>query len=144
MNVAGEVEEQKSVVIDLSGEPGIEFQELRAYYDEYFRPEAPLRGFPEYKQLRASGRWPGQAALYHDLDARLEAGSWNKGFAPSLATYLRERTWKAPIRAAPTRWSSSGRNELQRVLDKNAETFRRVAERRAERSRLAAQVGGGA
>lgn len=85
-------------------EPSIDFQELRQFWDEHFRPEGPLAGFGEYKQLRAARTYPGDSRIYEDLKARLDCQCWNQGFAPSLARYLRERTWltQPKARAAPT------------------------------------------
>lgn len=82
-------------------EPGLEFQELRQFYDQHLRAEGALSGFVEYKQLRASKRWPGQTRIYDDLNQRLVARSWDPGFAPSLQRYLRERYWESPIKPAP-------------------------------------------
>ena len=89
--------------IYFANEPSIDFQELRQFWDEHFRPEGPLAGFAEYKQLRAAKAYPGDSRLYEDLKARLDCQCWNQGFAPSLAKYLRERTWRTPpkARAAP-------------------------------------------
>lgn len=90
-------------------EPGLEFLELRQFYDENVRTEGPRAGFDEYKRLRASrdrtglSRWPGINRIKDDLTARMEAGVWGKGFAIGLARYLTEQTWMAKIvpRAAP-------------------------------------------
>ncbi|MDY0204828.1 MAG: hypothetical protein RBR49_12000 [Desulfovibrio desulfuricans] len=77
-------------------EPSIDFQELRQFWDEHFRPEAPLAGFTEYKQLRAAKAYPGDSRIYEDLKARIDCQFWDQGFAPGLAKYLRERAWLRP------------------------------------------------
>ncbi|MBE6441486.1 MAG: hypothetical protein E7022_04020 [Desulfovibrio desulfuricans] len=95
--------------VDLDG-PGIEFMELRDAYNAV-RPEGPLAGFPEYKQLKASrdrtgrSRYPGNARLIDDFTRRMEAGFWNPGYALGLAQYLKTRLWEQPVkaRAAPAR-----------------------------------------
>lgn len=83
--------------------PGMEFVELRDAYNGV-RPEGPLAGFAEYKQLKARRAYPGNAKLVEDFLTRLEAGVWNKGFEIGLAKYLRTEEWRAKIvpRAAPT------------------------------------------
>ncbi|WP_297672191.1 hypothetical protein [uncultured Desulfovibrio sp.] len=84
-------------------EPGIEFVELRQFYSEHFRDEGALAGFAEFKQARASSQWPGFSRLYEHLNACLQCGQWEKGYAPGLARYFRERMWKdqAKPRASP-------------------------------------------
>ena len=94
-------------------EPSIDFQELRQFWDEHFRPEGPLAGFAEYKQLRAARAYPGDSRIYEDLKSRIDCQFWNQGFAPSLAKYLRERTWRTPpkARAAPEQKSWQERED---------------------------------
>ena len=94
-------------------EPSIDFQELRQFWDEHFRPEGPLSGFAEYKQLRAARAYPGDSRIYEDLKSRIDCQFWNQGFAPSLAKYLRERTWRTPpkARAAPEQKSWQERED---------------------------------
>ena len=95
--------------VDLDG-PGLEFVELRDAYNAV-RPEGPLAGFPEYKQLKAArdctgrSRYPGNARLIDDFTRRMDAGFWNPGYALGLAQYLKTRLWEQPVkaRAAPAR-----------------------------------------
>lgn len=90
--------------VDLSG-PGMEFLELRDFYSREIRPEGPLDGFAEYKQLKAArdstgaSVFPGLFQILDDLAARKAAGVWNPGYEISLARYLKTRTWLAPIQA---------------------------------------------
>jgi len=87
-------------------EPGIEFAELRTFYDEHSRAEAPLAGFFEYKQLRASRRWPGISRLCDAiiLHENADPEGW-KSFCPGLVKFLREHWWEkkptANARASP-------------------------------------------
>lgn len=91
---------------DFSDAPGIEFQELRQFYDEHCRAEAPLTGFIEYKQLRASRRWPGISRICDAIDkhSRADPEGW-KQFCPGLVKFLREHWWekKPTARASPSR-----------------------------------------
>lgn len=80
-------------------DPSIDFQELREFYSDHFRAESPLAGYTEFRQLRASTAFPGFSRLYEDLKARIDCRCWDKGFAPGLGKYLREQTWRAPIKA---------------------------------------------
>lgn len=90
--------------VDLSG-PGMEFLELREFYTREVKPEGPLDGFDEYKQLKAArdptgtSVFPGLSTLLDDLAARKAAGVWNPGYEIGLARYLKTRTWLAPIQA---------------------------------------------
>lgn len=95
----GGVVKRQDSIPDFRGEPGIEFLELREYYDQHARPEGKQAGFSEYKQLRASTSWPGKDALYDGIDRlKVEDGEWQRGFAPGLAKFLRERVWeKEPV-----------------------------------------------
>ncbi len=121
---------------DLSSMPGIEFLELRQYYDKHARPEAPLAGFAEYKQARAARTWPGQDAVYRAIDAlAANDADWKRGFAPGLGRFLREQQWqKKPVAgaarpggsAAPD-WASGG---LDPTLAGNMGTVARVLARR--------------
>lgn len=96
--------------VDLSG-PGMEFLELREFYSREIRPEGPLDGFDEYKQLKAArdptgaSAFPGLSTLLDDLAARKAAGVWNPGYEIGLARYLKTRTWLAPIRPIQARAS---------------------------------------
>ena len=107
------VEDNAGEDICCADEPSIDFQELRQFWDEHFRPEGPLAGFAEYKQLRAARAFPGDSRIYEDLKARIDCQFWNQGFAPSLAKYLRERTWRTPpkARAAPEQKSWQERED---------------------------------
>ena len=94
--------------VDLSG-PGMEFLELREFYTREVKPEGPLDGFAEYKQLKAArdptgaSAFPGLSTLLDDLAAR--KGVWNPGYEIGLARYLKTRTWLAPIRPIQARAS---------------------------------------
>lgn len=113
---------------DLYAEPGIDFLELREYYNEHFRPEGPMAGFAEFKQLRAARSFPGMSVIYHDLGEREKARCWNKGYAPSLAKYFRERTWLAPITPNGGRDQPQGGTSGKSFdVQGQAEMFRRVA-----------------
>ena len=96
--------------VDFSG-PGMEFLELREFYSREIRPEGPLDGFDEYKQLKAArdptgaSAFPGLSTLLDDLAARKAAGVWNPGYEIGLARYLKTRTWLAPIRPIQARAS---------------------------------------
>ena len=84
-------------------EPGIEFLELRQFYDANVRPEGPLAGLAEYKALKAArdytgaNQWPGLDFIMDDIEKRKEARVWNSGYEVGLARYLAERTWLAQI-----------------------------------------------
>lgn len=82
-------------------DPGIEFQELRAEFDERIRPEGPLAGFVEYKQLRASKAWPGINVLSDAIAAWADAcpTEADKAYVPGLSRFLREHTWKQKPKA---------------------------------------------
>ncbi|WP_165072926.1 hypothetical protein [Desulfovibrio sp. ZJ200] len=109
----------EGVGADLSG-PGLEFVELREFYNREMRAEGPLAGFSEYKQLKAArdmtgaSLWPGNARLFDDLSARKEAGVWNRGFEIGLGRYLREKTWLAPIQSRASPPSEATPTEFQR------------------------------
>lgn len=107
------VEDNAGADTGCADEPSIDFLELRQFWDEHFRPEGPLAGFAEYKQLRAARAYPGDSRIYEDLKSRIDCQFWNQGFAPSLAKYLRERTWRTPpkARAAPEQKSWQERED---------------------------------
>lgn len=121
--------------IDLS-EPGMEFVELRDFYTRKVKPEGPLDGFAEYKQLKAArdrtghSVYPGNGRLVDDIAARMSAGAWNPGYEIGLSRYLKTRTWLAPMpnpRASP---------------DESAEREKAAREGAARRARLAAAAQG--
>ena len=109
--------------VDLDG-PGIEFMELRDAYDAV-RPEGPLDGFPEYKQLKAArdrtgrSRYPGNARLIDDFTRRKAAGFWNPGYEIGLARYLKTRLWEQPVkaRASPGKPSQAEREAAEREIE---------------------------
>ena len=82
-------------------EPGMEFVDLRDFWDRECRPEGPLSGWQEYKALKAARRWPGISRISQDVEARYVSGAWEKGFAKGLGNYLRERLWLAEVVAGP-------------------------------------------
>lgn len=99
---------------------GIEFQELRAHYDQHGRAEAVAAGFAEYKQLRASRQWPGFARIMQAIDDYSTTQKWRAGFAPGLARFLRERWWlKAPMQEAesPAAGALDGGDTYTRLLE---------------------------
>lgn len=108
----GEPPERESppMPVDFSS-PGMEFHELREFYSREIRPEGPLDGFDEYKQLKAArdatgtSVFPGLSRILDDLAARKAAGVWNPGYEIGLARYLKTRSWLAPIRPIQTRAS---------------------------------------
>ncbi|MDR2893015.1 MAG: hypothetical protein LBV80_08025 [Deltaproteobacteria bacterium] len=120
--------------VDLAGDmPGIEFVELREYYSREAKPEAELAGFIEYKQLRASRLWPGLSVVFEGID-RLKAkdSEWQRGFAPGLARFLRERQWTMQPRAAPEGRALPGQS--QSWIDRaNSETTAAIEEMERQR-----------
>ncbi|WP_165177496.1 hypothetical protein [Desulfovibrio sp. ZJ369] len=133
----------EGVGADLSG-PGLEFVELREFYNREMRAEGPLAGFAEYKQLKAArdmtgaSLWPGNARLFDDLAARKEAGVWNRGFEIGLGRYLREKTWLAPIQSRASPPSEATPTEFQRQ-QQDRRTMMRIAKDLRERERAAKQ-----
>jgi hypothetical protein len=109
--------------------PGIEFQELRFYYNEHAREEAPLSGFTEYRQLRASKRWPGFGVIQNSISAYSAADpeNWKNRHAPGLGKFLREHWWKVTpkARASPARNGKPGAGD---VMLKNSEISRQIME----------------
>lgn len=87
----------------LPDEPSLEFQELRELYSRLARPEGEMTGFIEFKSAKKARDWPGINRILDDINQRTEAGMFPK-YAPSLARYLRERYWTAPI-ASPVNGS---------------------------------------
>lgn len=95
---------EKSDMNVLDDMPSSEFLQLRAYYDQKLRPEGSTAGWEEFKKLRKStgmimgaGYFPGIYALMDDIDKRIDGGFWEKGYEPSLAKYLKDRTWQQPV-----------------------------------------------
>lgn len=119
----GDGEKPPVPAVDLDG-PGIEFMELRDAYDAV-RPEGPLDGFPEYKQLKAArdrtgrSRYPGNARLIDDFTRRKAAGFWNPGYEVGLARYLKTRLWEQPVkaRASPGKPSQAEREAAEREIE---------------------------
>ena len=87
----------------IADEPSLEFQELRELYSRLARPEGEMTGFIEFKSAKKARDWPGINRILDDINQRTEAGMFPK-YAPSLARYLRERYWTAPI-ASPVNGS---------------------------------------
>ena len=121
--------------VDLSG-PGMEFLELREFYSREIRPEGPLDGFDEYKQLKAArdptgtSVFPGLSTLLDDLAARKAAGVWNPGYEIGLARYLKTRTWLAPIQARAS--PSQAKSWLEREDEANFNAFMAEAKAKQE------------
>lgn len=113
---------------DLSrGVAGIEFQELRVFYDGHARAEAPMAGFAEYRQCCASRIWPGMDVVCRAV-ATLSAtdAQWKNGFAPGLARFLREQHW----RKQPAVQRLAGDGASDPITAKNMEAAARVLARR--------------
>ena len=121
--------------VDLSG-PGMEFLELREFYSREIRPEGPLDGFDEYKQLKAArdptgaSAFPGLSILLDDLAARKAAGFWNPGYEIGLARYLKTRAWLAPIQARAS--PSQAKSWLEREDEANFNAFMAEAKAKQE------------
>lgn len=121
--------------VDLSG-PGMEFLELREFYTREVKPEGPLDGFDEYKQLKAArdptgaSAFPGLSRILDDLAARKAVRAWNPGYEIGLARYLKTRTWLAPIqsRASP----SQAKSWLEREDEANFNAFMAEAKAKQE------------
>lgn len=110
-------------------EPGIEFHELREYWNEHMRPEGPLAGFAEYKTLKKArdgtgmSCWPGLGVIQNSAEKRKALGAWNPGYEPGLAKFLKERSWLAPMpqpRASPPKANGNG------VTEQNMQVAARV------------------
>ena len=94
---------------ELQEMPGIEFQELREFWDKEMRCEGPLAGFREYKTLKKArdqtdmSCWPGLGVIFNDVEQRKGVRIWNPGYEIGLGRYLAEKTWLAPVvpRASP-------------------------------------------
>lgn len=101
--------------------PSVEFQELRAAYNERGRVEAPLAGLPEYLALKKSRQWPGQSAIF-DAIGRLSAqdGPWRAGKAPGLAKFFKEQWWR--MKPRPVARASPMTSPGQTLAERNAET----------------------
>ena len=129
--------------VDLSG-PGMEFLELREFYTREVKPEGPLDGFDEYKQLKAArdptgtSVFPGLSRILDDLAARKAAGVWNPGYEIGLARYLKTRTWLAPIQARASPPSEATPTEFQRQ-QQDRRNMMRMAKEFRERERAAKQ-----
>lgn len=106
-----------------------EFLELRDYYDEHCRPEPPIAGYKEYKAIRLTKLWPGILRIYDDIDKRLEAKHYDKGYWPGLGKYLNQSTWRGAIvprgekpaandwTVSETSWEKAAREKAQKELD---------------------------
>lgn len=141
----GEPPERESppMPVDFSG-PGMEFHELREFYSREIRPEGPLDGFDEYKQLKAArdptgtSVFPGLSRILDDLAARKAAGVWNPGYEIGLARYLKTRTWLAPIQSRASPPSEATPTEFQRQ-QQDRRNMMRMAKEFRERERAAKQ-----
>lgn len=114
--------------------PSMEFQELREYYDNNARPEGPRAGWIEFKRLKKAtglagrdGYYPGVHALMDDIDKRIAGGFWDKGYEPSLAKYLNDRTWEQEV-TSRTRGQPKTFDELaaDRERQKKENTLKRL------------------
>ena len=109
--------------------PGLEFKELRDFYNLHGRSEAPLAGFGEYRQLRASA-WPGCEVIYNSIKAhKLADKQWKQGFAPGLAKFLREGWWqKNPCTQKSSNTHAEAKLKADEIIMKNAEVSRKILE----------------
>ena len=129
--------------VDLSG-PGMEFLELREFYTREVKPEGPLDGFDEYKQLKAArdptgtSVFPGLSRILDDLAARKAVRAWNPGYEIGLARYLKTRTWLAPIQSRASPPSEATPTEFQRQ-QQDRRNMMRMAKEFRERERAAKQ-----
>lgn len=141
----GEPPERESppMPVDLSG-PGMEFLELREFYTREVKPEGPLDGFDEYKQLKAArdptgtSVFPGLSRILDDLAARKAVRAWNPGYEIGLARYLKTRTWLAPIQSRASPPSEATPTEFQRQ-QQDRRNMMRMAKEFRERERAAKQ-----
>lgn len=93
-----------------------EFRKLREYYDKCGRREAPGTGLAEYWQCRAARTWPGLDVMLRAVGKLASADdSWQRGYAPGLARFLRERQWLKP--PTPARFPPSGGGPLRPATD---------------------------
>ena len=107
--------------------PGIEFQEIRIYYDKHGRKEAPRTGFQEYLALKKSHQWPGQSAIYMAIDRlSTQDGPWLAGKAPGLAKFFREEWWRMPPRPGARASPLSATEGKGNLAQRNAKTSMRV------------------
>lgn len=79
---------------DFLGEPEIEFQELRNFYNKNARQEGPLAGYPEYKTLVCRKMFNFATVMQGVLRLKEHDSEWIRGYAPGLARFLRERGWE--------------------------------------------------
>lgn len=114
-------------------DPGLEWRELREFYDRSARPEGPMTGFAEFKQAKAARLWPGTArfcAAVADLAAN--DCEWLRGRRPGLKRFISERMWemrpRAEVAGKPTgrpieapagtpEQAEREKREQQRILD---------------------------
>ena len=83
-------------------DPGMEFQELREFYDRNVRTDGPLSGLVEFKQAKAARVWPGMARFCQAVTDLVERDhEWVKGKRPGLKRFIAERMWDMRPRAAP-------------------------------------------
>ncbi len=114
----------------------IEFEEIRACFDELIRPEAPRTGWTEYKRLKAAGGWPGRNAIFDALDLYAQAypEPEDKAYVPGLARFLREGWWKT--RPEPRARRRTGETDATPALDptiaRNMSAAQQVLQRRSK------------
>lgn len=87
--------------------PSLEWQELRAYYDEHARTEGPMEGYGDYLAAKGAKAWPGQTAVYDAIDRWKASGQWDEDgvprFAPGLGKFIARRLWNAHPTPKPKR-----------------------------------------
>lgn len=95
--VNGEGEEEagraQAAAGHVADDVSMEFLELREMYDRLLRPEAPMTGLREYRQLRASRRWPGMAKMADAIGVWSEFQGGPSRFSRGLARFLAEGWW---------------------------------------------------
>lgn len=121
----------------------MEFECLRAMWNEHVIAEADLDGHVAFLALKKNRTWPGLHAIENDVARRKASGFWKPGYEPGLDSYLRKHGWTAPAespRAAQQAANVKSFAELQEEreearwqarLAQSAEYDRRKAEEAA-------------
>ena len=113
------------------GAADLEFQELRVFYDEHARAEAPKAGNAEYRQCRAARIWPGLDVVCRAITALSATDAqWKNGFAPGLARFLREQHWRKQPAAGRGGSRRAGDGAVDPITAKNMQAAARVLARR--------------
>lgn len=88
-------EESRAEVADghAAADVSMEFLELRELYDRLMRPEAPMTGLREYRQLRAGRQWPGMAKMADAISVWSDFQGGPSRFSRGLVRFLAEGWW---------------------------------------------------